>query len=133
MSGKFIFLIVFILLVLSKPIFSNIHVRIINKLGNNRPMMIRCQSKDDDLGLITVPDGYQIEWKFSIDFLGRTLFFCDVKWDNSLGWHHFDAYSYQTDSDRCPEHCIWVISKDGLLFNFNQEYQSWELMPFLDN
>ncbi|XVF55877.1 hypothetical protein PTKIN_Ptkin06aG0071800 [Pterospermum kingtungense] len=112
-------------------VLGEVHVRIMNRLGNHRTLNMHCQSKDDDLGHVAVPDGGEFEWKFSVNFWGTTLFYCNVHWDES-GWHLFDAYSYEWDSDRCRKECIWMISKDGLLLSYNPEFGNWDVVPFQD-
>ncbi|XP_021892430.1 self-incompatibility protein S1-like [Carica papaya] len=106
-------------------------VRVVNKLGTNRIMNIHCQSRDDDLGYHAILDGSEIEWKFAVNFWGTTLYYCDVQWDYSK-WHHFDAYSSELHYDRCKTECIWMVTKDGL-FNFNEEFGNWVLVPFQDS
>ncbi|XP_017976409.1 PREDICTED: pumilio homolog 15-like [Theobroma cacao] len=93
-------------------VMGKILVRVMNQLGNHRTLNIHCQSRDNDLGYVALPDGSEFEWKFSVNFWGTTLFYCNVQWDQS-GWHHFDAYAYEWDSSRCQTECIWKISKDA--------------------
>jgi hypothetical protein len=127
---KSFIILLLVLLGLSRADFlEKVHVRVINKLGSGRIMSVHCRSHDDDLGYLAVPDGLEMEWKFSVNFWGTTLFFCDVQWDGS-SWHHFDAYSYEKDSNRCQTECSWMVSKDGQLFVFNQEFKNWDLIPF---
>ncbi|KAK9290466.1 hypothetical protein L1049_008636 [Liquidambar formosana] len=131
-TNRSLAILLLVLLGFSKPIvLGKVHVRIMNRLGCGRAMNIHCQSRNDDLGYLVVPDGSETEWRFSVNFWGTTLFYCDVQWNNS-NWHHFDAYSYKHDSARCRTECSWMISKDGLLFNYNQEYGNWDLTPFQD-
>ena len=61
------------------------------------------------------------------------MFYCDVQWDNS-NWHHFVAYSdsYEWDSNICQTECRWLISKEGQLFVYDQEFRNWDLIPFQD-
>ncbi|OAY40726.1 self-incompatibility protein S1 [Manihot esculenta] len=112
-------------------VLGKVNVVITNKLGNGRTMNIHCRSRDDDLGHHSVADGSKIFWKFSVNFWGTTLFYCNVKWDDSK-WHGFIAYSYERDSDRCERECIWKISADGLLYKYNEVTAEWEFMPFQD-
>ncbi|XWS56083.1 hypothetical protein CRYUN_Cryun09bG0056300 [Craigia yunnanensis] len=64
-------------------VLGKIHVRVMNQLGNRRILNIHCQSRDDDLGVVALPDGHEFEWRFSVNFWGTTLFYCDVQWDHS--------------------------------------------------
>ncbi|XVF76069.1 hypothetical protein PTKIN_Ptkin13bG0236600 [Pterospermum kingtungense] len=102
-----------------------------NRLGSHRILNIHCQSRDNDLGFAALPDGHAFEWRFSVNFWGTTLFYCDVQWDES-GWHRFDAYAYEWDSDRCQTECFWMISRDGLLLNYNPRLGNWDVFPFQD-
>lgn len=49
---------------------------------NTYPLFVHCQSKDDDLGYRTLLVGQQFDWKFHIQFFGRTLYFCHFWWQN---------------------------------------------------
>ena len=115
----------------SNFVLGKVHVRVMNRLGHGRSMQIHCQSQDDDLGCLTVPDGREIEWKFYVNFWGTTLFYCAVQWNGSV-WHHFDAYSYKRDDNRCEARCNWMISEDGRLFGFNQKHGTWDVVQFQD-
>lgn len=112
-------------------VLGKVHVRVMNKLGHGRSMELHCQSMDDDLGRLTVPDGLEIEWEFHVNFWGTTLFYCDVQWNGSV-WHHFDAYSHQRDDGRCETQCNWMIAEDGRLFGFNEREGTWDVTQFHD-
>jgi|UniRef100_A0A2N9IMD1 hypothetical protein len=114
-------------------VLGKVHVRIVNKLGSGRIMNVHYQSHDDDLGFHAIPDGLEMEWKFSVNIWSTTMFYCDVQWDNS-NWHHFVAYSdsYEWDSNICQTECSWLISKEGQLFVYDQEFRNWDLIPFQD-
>lgn len=105
-------------------VLGKVRVRVVNKLGSGLIMNIHCQSHDNDLGYLAVPDGLEVEWKFSVNIWGTTLFYCDVQWDNS-NWHHFVAYSYEWYSNSCQTECSWLISKDGQLFVYKPRI--WKL------
>lgn len=110
--------------------YAKVHVHVINRLGDNKPMNIHCQSNDDDLGYQKVEDGSETTWSFSVNFWGTTLFYCDVQWGDS-GWKHFDAYDADRDYDhRCRSECRWMISEEGWLYGYNQEDENWELFTF---
>ncbi|KAK9999192.1 hypothetical protein SO802_018795, partial [Lithocarpus litseifolius] len=90
-------------------------------------MNIHCQSKDDDLGNITLKNGDEIEWSFSLNFWGTTLFYCDVQWENLN--YHFDVYSNKRDHKRCYSECHWMISDYGSLYGYDQESGKWSSFP----
>ncbi|KAJ8900105.1 hypothetical protein K2173_024221 [Erythroxylum novogranatense] len=126
------FVLILVLFLMSDcNVLGKVHVVIRNELEGGRVMNIRCRSKDDDIGHLAIPDGHQIEWKFSVNLWGSTLFSCDVQWDDSK-WHGFVAYSYRRDSERCENKCLWLISRDGLLYGFNEQTKSWDVLPFED-
>lgn len=127
---------IFLLLVFSLSRFcvlGKVRVKVMNRLGNQRMLNLHCQSKDDDLGYADVPDGEEFGWKFTANIWGTTLYYCDMKWDQSGGWRHFDAYSFQWDCDRCRKECTWMINKDGLLLSYNPELENWDVVPFQDS
>ncbi|KAF8393870.1 hypothetical protein HHK36_020068 [Tetracentron sinense] len=119
---------ILLILLFNSIVLAEVHVRIMNKLGYGRSMNIHCQSQDDDFGILILPDGYETEWRFSINFWGSTLFYCDVQWDNSLMLYHFDAYSTDRDLERCQTECRWMITPEGMLYGYNQKYGNWEIM-----
>lgn len=108
---------------------AKVHVHVINRLGDNKPMNIHCRSNEDDLGYQRVEDGSETTWNFSVNFWGTTLFYCDVQWGDS-GQKHFDAYDANRDNQRCRSLCRWMISKEGWLYGYNQEAEIWELFQF---
>ncbi|KAG2674295.1 hypothetical protein I3843_13G112600 [Carya illinoinensis] len=107
---------------------AKVHIHVINRLGDGRSMNIHCRSKDNDVGNVVLEDGFETEWSFSVNFWGTTLFYCNVRWDNS-SWYHFDAYSDDRDHKRCHSECRWMISNEGSLFGYDQEHDQWELFP----
>ncbi|XP_052207326.1 self-incompatibility protein S1-like [Diospyros lotus] len=115
---------------------ARVRVSVINRLGDGRKMQIHCRSSDDDLGLQKVDDGCGTAWSFAVNFWGTTLFYCDVKWEDHRGsesgggWKHFDAYDAQKDFRRCSSECKWMISSDGSLYGFDQEWGTWDRYPF---
>ena len=104
------------------------HVHVTNMLGDGRRMNIHCQSKDNDLGNVILKYGFETHWSFSVNLWGTTLFYCNVQWDNS-SWYQFDAYSDKRDNVRCYSECRWMISNEGLLFGYDQEYGTCDPFP----
>ncbi|KAK6944135.1 Nuclear transcription factor Y subunit A [Dillenia turbinata] len=104
-------------------------VRVMNRLGRGRAMNVHCQSRDDDLGLVYVPDGSETDWKFTVNLWVTTLFYCALQWDD-VNWLHFDAYDHKRDSDRCQTECWWTISEDGRLYGYDQVFGRWDWMPY---
>ncbi|EXB91214.1 hypothetical protein L484_016284 [Morus notabilis] len=92
-------------------------------------MALHCQSRDDDLGTVVLENEQEIEWSFSVNFLGSTLFYCDVRWGSLSSWHSFHAYDADRDSGRCRSECRWMISKEGSLYGYDQQFGKWVLFP----
>lgn len=96
-----------------KP-FKKYFVRVINDLGASRVLQFHCMSKDDDLGLRTLPSIGEFEFKFRINFSGSTLFSCDFTYLN----HHVTFDAFRADEDflkTCSGvHCIWEARPDGI-------------------
>nr|XP_009800634.1 PREDICTED: uncharacterized protein LOC104246521 [Nicotiana sylvestris] len=108
-----------------------VQVHVINRLVNGNPIFLHCQSHDNDLGTSIVQDGDEVNWSFRVNFWGTTLFYCDVQLEiDSPIWFHFNVYDANRDHRRCRSECRWMISREGLLFGYNQESKNWESFPF---
>ncbi|XP_010910063.2 self-incompatibility protein S1-like [Elaeis guineensis] len=103
-----------------------VHVSILNRLGKGRSIDIHCQSKDNDLGLHTIPDGGEYGWDFSVNAFGSTLFYCDLAWE-AVPEFHFDAYAYWRDQNRCSSQCSWLLAQEGV-YGLNEGTGLWEFM-----
>ncbi|KAF6163452.1 hypothetical protein GIB67_029301 [Kingdonia uniflora] len=116
--------------VLAKP---KVHVTITNRLQDEKSVSIQCQCGDDDLGIHTIKNGGQIDWRFSYTIFGSTLVYCDVEWDEGKGYR-FDVYSYQRDyyGGRCRSECTWMITENFPLC-LHQRTGIWEGLPFQSN
>ncbi|KAL0460838.1 UNVERIFIED_CONTAM: S-protein24 [Sesamum latifolium] len=93
-------------------------------------MNVHCQSREDDLGHHILEVEETTEWSFNVNIWETTLFYCDVQWGDH-NWHHFDAYDGGRDKYRCSSICRWMISKDGLLYGYNEESGYWEWYPLI--
>ncbi|ESR33803.1 hypothetical protein CICLE_v10006730mg [Citrus x clementina] len=82
------------------------HVNIINKIGKD--FIMRCQSKDDDLGERVLHNEETFSFSFRTAVFKRTLFFCRFTWDGQLHW--FDIYD--AGRDGCND-CTWSILPNG--------------------
>ncbi|KAF7818495.1 putative glutathione S-transferase [Senna tora] len=61
------------------PLFPELikwHVYVVNGLSNNQNLVVRCKSKDDDLGIHNLYVGSNFTWSFKTDFFHSTLFWC---------------------------------------------------------
>lgn len=67
-------------------------VRIVNNLNKGQRLNLRCQSKDDDLGVHSIAVNEQYEFGFRINIWGTTLFFCHLWYlDKSVTFDAFKA------------------------------------------
>ncbi|KAI5683610.1 hypothetical protein M9H77_04838 [Catharanthus roseus] len=119
-----LFIIVFIALdfsVESIHLTDEVEVQVTNNLGPNAPeLVVRCQSKDDDLGKRPLPYQGNYSWKFHpIPF--KTLYFCHFWWSGKE--QAFEVYhitklecvnrTFHTDV------CRWEVRPDGFYFSTN--------------
>ncbi|PON40381.1 Self-incompatibility protein [Parasponia andersonii] len=94
-------------------VFYKTTVRIYNDLDDDLQLEVHCKSKEDDLGVLLVPNYNFYEWTFRINFGGTTLFFCGLSWKNASGT--FDIYdAHRDDQKRCSTKCYWRVGKDGV-------------------
>lgn len=123
-------LVLFLVLRLSESmVLDRVGASVVNRLGHERILNIHCKPRDNDLGFRKIPDGFEADWSFNVNIWGTTLFYCTVMWNDS-NWHHFVAYSYKHDVDRCATKCVWTIEEDGLLCLYNQETGDLDFVPY---
>ncbi|KAJ4969052.1 hypothetical protein NE237_015753 [Protea cynaroides] len=79
---KLILVLAFSTFILSEPYFvqGKYHVHVINDLGPNQILNLHCKSKDDDLGFHTLGYGQEFSWKFNMNIIYTTLFWCNMDW-----------------------------------------------------
>ncbi|KAL3828333.1 hypothetical protein ACJIZ3_017135 [Penstemon smallii] len=75
------------------------HVHIVNgmEINHSNPLIVHCQSKEDDIGEHSLQLNQEITWHFKVRFDGSTLFYCDVKQDRLT--KHFDAFDATIGGD----------------------------------
>lgn len=98
-------------------------VRVQNDLGGGIHLTTHCKSADDDLGVRDLANGQCTQWSFRLNFVGRTLFWCWMKWNNVQG--KFDVYSYKRDLFRCL-FCRYSVRQDGA-YAYNSRKKKWKL------
>ncbi|KAM7519421.1 hypothetical protein LguiB_018383 [Lonicera macranthoides] len=106
-------------------------VHIVNGLPDNtHSLIIRCQSKDDDLGYHTLLVGQEFFWHFHDNLWGTTLFFCHFWWQGIMD-RSFDVYDYKHKNPPCANNkeefqaCYWLVKADGFYYsNHNAEFNS---------
>lgn len=102
---------VLIFFLLCSKVYCYHHVAIIRNLSDNSgPLNVRCQSKDDDLGVHTLTHrGESFSWKFRpspIDL--QTLYFCHFYWNAKD--ISFDVFNAKTLPNA---NLIWDVRDDG--------------------
>ena len=114
-SGRYLFSFVLIVFLASfgestiEPLRNDKWVKVINKIGVD--LHVHCKSKDDDLSVRLLHPNESFEFKFGVQFFGRTLFFCRFWWGNEAHW--FDIYDDDRDFQRCYYKCWWRVQEFG--------------------
>lgn len=103
-------------------------VRIIDRVPNQPSLLrVRCQSKNDDLGLRTLYQGQSFNWFFNPrGFIDNTLFFCHFYWGSKQ--KIFNVYDKNIEKDYCDHvydktYCYWEARPDG--FYVNSDSTPW--------
>ncbi|CAA0825320.1 Plant self-incompatibility protein S1 family [Striga hermonthica] len=91
-----------------------ITVRVINNLpSGSEPLIVRCQSKDDDLGYHTLTVNQEFKWSFCERLFGHTLFFCHLWWGSKQV--AFDAFRSEKFKDSKILH-FWLAGSTGIWY-----------------
>ncbi|OMO82962.1 Plant self-incompatibility S1 [Corchorus capsularis] len=93
-----------------EPGIMSVILRIQNDLGPGIKLHSHCRSGDTDIGNHELDYSQKYEWSFNNSWLGTTLFWCSMKWNNMQG--SFDVYSFKRDFAKCV-YCYWSIRQDG--------------------
>ena len=88
---------------------TTIYVKITNKLGKNKTLLLHCRSDDDDLGDHSLEPKKSYDFNFGESFLWTTLYSCGFTFDGQN--HEFDIYDAATMN--CVEHCWWEVKENG--------------------
>ncbi|KAL7207365.1 hypothetical protein ACSBR1_029341 [Camellia fascicularis] len=71
-------------------VFSN-HVHIISAVPDNpTPLLLQCQSSDDDLGYYYLGNGQDFHWHFRMNFFQTTSFVCQFQRNSKYTSLNFD-------------------------------------------
>ncbi|GMH31484.1 hypothetical protein Nepgr_033327 [Nepenthes gracilis] len=98
--------------------FPTYNVTIINALPDEALLDLRCRSKDDDLGHHTPAFRQSYSWRFRVNFLGSTLYYCSFNWIH--GHLTFDAFDNRNPKLRgaCgygdERICLWTAAGDSV-------------------
>ncbi|KAL6971163.1 hypothetical protein U1Q18_030843 [Sarracenia purpurea var. burkii] len=99
-------------------------VHITNAISDPSPLIVRVQSKDNDLGNHTLATGQTFSWHFNENFLSSTLFFARFWWQQiTTSFNVF--YSPERDACTYTVDCYWSVRPDGFYFSNNNS--SWTL------
>ncbi|XP_071689340.1 S-protein homolog 3-like [Rutidosis leptorrhynchoides] len=94
---------------------------------------INCKSKDDDLGDNYLNVGEEYNFKFCMNVIGSTLFYCHFDWEGKQA--QFDVF--RKIDGRNPEwckqgqghkvNCYWDVKEDGFYIpgSFDPEPNKW--------
>lgn len=95
------------------------HVDITNEIPNSN-ILLRCQSKDDDIGYHNLTYKGNISWKFCEHFYLTTLYFCHSWWQSKQ--QVFDVMNF-TMFNACNEgkprsnRCQWSLKPEGIYWH----------------
>lgn len=88
-------------------------VNILNDVGD-KPIYLRCQSRDDDLGVQTLVPGQWWGFGFEANVLGTTLFSCNFVYGvHTQGIIAFQDIGFWGNKPRPCRQCVWVVKQDG--------------------
>ncbi|KAK9690044.1 hypothetical protein RND81_09G100600 [Saponaria officinalis] len=88
-----------------------------------KPVTLRCQSGDDDLGTHTLYRGQTMNWGFAVNFWGTTLYFCHFYWeDKNIA---FDVFKASEENNLNRRETYWDVREDG--FYHRRNHEDWVL------
>src|ERR1051325_446510 len=83
-------------------------VTLVNQIEYGIPVNVHCKSKNDDLGIHTIPLGQSYSFKFRPNLLGTTLFYCSFTWTGQHEIYWFNVFDHKRDAGLCTT-CQWII------------------------
>lgn len=99
-------------------------VHIMNGMSQNTdPVNVHCKSGDSDLGLRTLGQGVEFDFRFKTRVVGTTLYFCSWYWDSKRA--SFDVFRDDREALHCVKtaNCYWKAREDG--FYFSVDNSNW--------
>lgn len=90
-------------------------VHVVNNLPNNNPpLTIHCASKDDDLGTHVLYKNQDFNWKFRVNLVLSTMFFCRFKWaPRNTAFEVFNGDVGPNCERKDANVCVWSVEEDG--------------------
>ncbi|MCL7029034.1 hypothetical protein MKW94_025467 [Papaver nudicaule] len=95
-----------------------VHVSVKNDISEGVELHIHCKSKDTDFGDHTLSYGAEFAWKFRINILFSTLYWCNMSWADHVDGKYvyvqgsYDIYNAKRDWDKCENKCHFSVRKD---------------------
>lgn len=85
---------------------------------DSEPLKIHCASGDDDLGIHILYPNQDYTWKFCLNFIPNTLFFCHLWWGSKD--RAFEVFREKLN--KVPKDQSWWIAKsDGIYFSDTEQ------------
>ncbi|XP_059310346.1 S-protein homolog 3-like [Lycium ferocissimum] len=106
-------------------------VHVIDDLSNNDvPLSLRCQSKDNDLGVKTLKVGDDFHFSFHWSIVGETRFYCHYYWGSKQQFFDVINRGISNDckrTDIVTNHydCFWKVHDDGFYFSSDNSIGSY--------
>lgn len=109
-------------------------VTVANQLSSGHTLLVHCKSKDDDLGDHMLQVGQSFSWKFKVNFLANTLFWCNLRTSSNkhVSMEVFWPESHDWLGYRCNyETCNWDARDNGIYLenlpkNVDEFVRNWE-------
>lgn len=102
---------------------------IVDALPDNKiPLEFHCASKDDELGYHKPKVGDDFHWRFRINAIESTLFFCHFWWGKKQrAFEVFNRHLVKYCSGDFPTHfCYWKVQADGFYLGETlSQLQKW--------
>lgn len=97
----------------------DVHIRS-NLPSNSEPLLVHCESKDDDLGNHTLTTDQEFHFHFC-ERPFTTLFHCHLQWGKK--GNSFEAYNAKWHGNPCHgSDCVWVAKTDGIYLGIDKRY-----------
>ncbi|GFP93561.1 hypothetical protein PHJA_001500500 [Phtheirospermum japonicum] len=99
-------------------------VHVANFLSQSSQLLLHCSSRNDDLGIQTVPVNYEFRWTFCTDSVWHsTLYNCEFRTGQKR--KNIIAYEEARREFCINNQCYWSARDDGIYF-FETKYYNWE-------
>lgn len=95
----------------------------------NDPIIVRVQSKNDDLGNRTLPFNGSRDWRFCSNIGDKTHFYAHFYWKSRTAF--FDVFTVPMAERYCSngipfkvQRCHWLVREDGFYISYKADYAS---------